>query len=610
MTLSRTRRARRELIAVLLLLCSAMLVLASPGAAAKSRSHSHAIAYSARTLPRPLLAASRIAINADHVLVADAKRLKLCLQASHNHKRACSADRRALQRAGGRLANAERRLARLGRAGRRAAKSAILTQDPRQAPTLTVSGQTLQWTRVAGMNTYVYVRKVAGQPDQYSVVSGTSLTPPPVPGQTVRYSVRTTAWWSAWATEKSITYPPAGQPVPAPDRQAAPTLSVSGGTVSWSKVADVTTYVFVRKVPGQPDQYSEVSGTSVTPPAVPGATVRYGVRTAVEGSAWAPEVAIVYAPSSPTPTPPTTPPATTPPPTPPSEAPSGSANMVVGLDTGGWAWSSAVNDASGAVKHFRASYKYYNSDSQMELLAKAGVTLMPLFGSGGTLAGYDTPTFFNEIVTWFKRYGHGGTFWAGKPVDLGATTVELINEPGNPYFYPDYSNYQLYANITKSVHSALEANFAPAVRPKLLVSYDGGFNGSPYGRAIFAAGAVADGVTVHPYGGHGANSALGGRERVTQAHNETGLPVYVTEVGWPTALGQEPTGDSLQWSELQQAENITSFISWARGLGYVNDVTYFNYADYGANNWYGIVNSSGTVHKLSYGALKAAAAAG
>lgn len=294
---------------------------------------------------------------------------------------------------------------------------------------------------------------------------------------------------------------------------------------------------------------------------------------------------------------------------PPQEEPQ-KTGMIVGLDAGGWAWESAVRDFSSAVRYVRASYRHYSSDSQVGLLAKYGVTLMPLFGEGGTLAGYDNAGFINEIVGWFKRYGKGGTYWAGRPVDLGATTCELINEPGNPYFYPDYNNYQLYANITKAVHSALEANFPAAVRPKLLVSYDGGFNGSPYGRAIFAAGAVADGVTVHPYGGHGSESALGGRERVTQAHSETGLPVYVTEVGWPTATGMPATGDSLQWTEQQQAENITGFVGWARSLGYVNDVTYFNYADYGTNNWYGIVNSSGSTHKLAFYALKAAAAEG
>jgi hypothetical protein len=284
--------------------------------------------------------------------------------------------------------------------------------------------------------------------------------------------------------------------------------------------------------------------------------------------------------------------------------------MDVGLDAGGWAWESAVRDFSGAVKTVRSSYKNYNSDGQMALLAKYGVTLMPLFGAGGSLAGYDNATFVNQIVAWFKRYGKGGSFWKGRPVDLGATTCELLNEPGNPYFYADYANHSVYAKLTRKVKAAFEVNFAPAVRPMLLISYDGGFNGSEYGRAIFAAGAVADGVTVHPYGGkdNRSQSALGNRSRVTQAHAESGLPVYVTEIGWPTAVGKPATGDSLQWTQQQQAENLTSFVRWANELGYVRAVIDFNYADYGSNDWYGIVNSTGTAHKLSYAALKAAAA--
>src|SRR6202035_694985 len=203
----------------------------------------------------------------------------------------------------------------------------------------------------------------------------------------------------------------------------------------------------------------------------------------------------------------------------------------------------------------------------------------------------------------FKRYGKGGTFWAGRP-DMGSTAVELLNEPGNPYFWSDATNYAAYASLSRVVHAALEANFAPANRPKLLLSYDGGYGGSEYGRAIFAAGAVADGVTVHPYGGKSspAASAEGHRERAVQAHAETGLPVYVTEIGWPTAVGQPPTGDSLQWTEQQQAENITRFIAWARETKYVAMVVVFNYVDYGSNNWYGIERKDRS-HKLAYSAL-------
>jgi hypothetical protein len=89
---------------------------------------------------------------------------------------------------------------------------------------------------------------------------------------------------------------------------------------------------------------------------------------------------------------------------------------------------------------------------------------------------------------------------------------------------------------------------------------------------------------------------------VTEAYEATHQDQYVTEIGWPTALGLEPTGDSLQWSEAQQAENIAGFVTWAHGLGYVRDVTVFNYRDYGLNDWYGIESSVG-LHKASYAKL-------
>ena len=83
-----------------------------------------------------------------------------------------------------------------------------------------------------------------------------------------------------------------------------------------------------------------------------------------------------------------------------------------------------------------------------------------------------------------------------------------------------------------------------------------------------------------------------------QAHAQhPNIPIYVTEVGWPTAVGQPSTGDSFQWTEAEQAQNITNFIDWAKGTGYIADVTIFNYRDYGTNDWYGIESASGA-HKL------------
>lgn len=285
------------------------------------------------------------------------------------------------------------------------------------------------------------------------------------------------------------------------------------------------------------------------------------------------------------------------------EAPKEEAStMTVALDAGGWSWESAVRDFSGAVHFLRASDSYYASDSQMSLLAKYHVHLLPLFNGSPSS---NRTEFANSVYDWFARYGRGGTFWAGHE-DLGATTAEIVNEPGNPYFWGSgaQTDQSSYAALVEAVAAKVATLPHP---PRLLVSFDGGYEGDNYGRLLIKDDPhllqLGIGWTVHPYGGHGSTSALGARNRVSEAYEATRQSVYVTEVGWPTAVGQPATGDSLQWTQQQQVENIDSFMHWAYGLGYVKTVVYFNYADYGTNNWYGIVNTTGTVHKLSYTAL-------
>jgi len=266
-----------------------------------------------------------------------------------------------------------------------------------------------------------------------------------------------------------------------------------------------------------------------------------------------------------------------------------------------------VSDFSGAAKYVRSSYRNFATDAEMGLLARYGVQLLPLFNTSPyTSSGAG---FAQEVLGWFRRYGHGGTFWNGR-TDLGATTAEIVNEPGNPYFWGlgARTDQAAYAGLVELVASALQA-LPAADRPRLLVSFDGGYEGDSYGRALIRQDphllALGLGWTVHPYGGtsDAQHSAEGNRARVTEAHAATGQPVFVTEVGWPTATGQPATGDSMQWTEQQQADNVRSFVQWARGLGYVGAVVNFNYADYGTNDFYGIVNRWGTSHKLAYATL-------
>jgi hypothetical protein len=294
---------------------------------------------------------------------------------------------------------------------------------------------------------------------------------------------------------------------------------------------------------------------------------------------------------------------------PPKEEPPPS-SMVVALNGGGWG-PAEWTDIAGAVKYSRMG-KGKLAESEVDAMAKAGVSASSvIFGEGGSIGGINPGAYAGEIVAFFKKYGRGGTFWAGRP-DLGARNVEVLNEPGGSWFWSDSTNYSAYVNLLKVVHEQLVANFPEAIRPVELASYDGGkADSNKFGQEIKSRGGLAyvDGITEHPYGGSGGQygGAKGNRGKVEQAHTETGKPMYITEVGWPTAVGHPSTGDSQQWTEAQQAANIEGFIAWAKATGYVSEVAIFGYVDDAptTNNWYGVERRDRT-HKPAFAVLTAA----
>ena len=279
-------------------------------------------------------------------------------------------------------------------------------------------------------------------------------------------------------------------------------------------------------------------------------------------------------------------------------------SMVVGVDSGGWGGSSTFSDlANGGIHYVRTSSEYAGYVEPEASAAGVHIASV-IFGAEGKIGALSPDGYAAEVEAYFRKYGLAG-----------GLTVEVLNEPGNGVFWKDPTDYGAYAALAKAVHEAL-ATLPVQSRPAELCSWDGGeASANPnkvWGEGIKAAGALSycDGVTVHPYGGpHGGDGgALGGRSDIELAHSESGKPVYVTEIGWPTAVGQSPTGDSQQWTEAQQAANITGFTRWAAGTGYVPMVIYFNYVDYGSNDFYGIETAQHK-HKLGFAALAEASAA-
>jgi hypothetical protein len=518
-------------------------------------------------LPASLRAASRHARAADRALVRHARALRICLR---EHPQGCIAARRALQRAGARYARAERRLAAVSLATQRARSAARASWYALQAPTIEVAGQTLRWAAVGSIRKYVFVRKVPGQADQYSVITGTTITPPPVPGLTVRYSVRTAVAGSAWAKEVAISYPAAGGS-PSPDPQTAPEIAVSANTLSWNAVAGVNTYVLRTEAPGQAAQYSVVGTTSATPPADPGATVHYAVRTAVEGSAWSQEVSITYPQS-----------AVVAPTAPQGEASGGTFGLpfVKGIVTNieGWGLSNlpqidsemntlGVNWARenlswASIEPERGVFHWSAFDSLVSAAKADGITILPLaltfapsWASPGDSADY--AAFVKAAV---ERYGPG--------TSANLQWWELGNEP---YFAQSWGGSaaepEAYARDFAAASEAAKGINASA---KMLVAADYQDNAQAGGLtqwemswvdSMFAAvpslAHLVDGVAVHLYGGDPALAlaeAGGFRDTSGQwafarvdtirekflAHG-VNVPFWITEEGWSTWEMSEAT---------------------------------------------------------------------
>lgn len=342
---------------------------------------------------------------------------------------------------------------------------------------------------------------------------------------------------------------------------------------------------------------------------IPGTTYQYRVHvTDSGGNNVVSDVGVFLTlPAAPTPPPPTPPPppppGPTPPPVPPPVPVPTPVGFGLGLDMGTW---SVPAEAKGCVDLVTVATPNHGGEAS-NIGAYLGVGLKVAevrvgpYGSGGVL-GLSATDWANAAVAAYRA-------------NPALVAIEILNEPSGTWFWGSNAHgpgqHAAYARLIRTVRAAFDAALGVGKGPKLLASFDGGYaGGTAWGEQVMAADPhvydLVDAITMHPYGGTGdrASSALGLRSGVAKAHQLSGRPVWITEVGWPTATSQPATGDSLQWSEAEQAANITSIVNWARSTGYVQALTYFAYQDYGSNMWYGVTAIGGR-HKPSYGALGA-----
>jgi len=329
---------------------------------------------------------------------------------------------------------------------------------------------------------------------------------------------------------------------------------------------------------------------------------------------------------------------------------SGNPNLIVGVVSGWYGDSTpgyikaavdytrldAVSNfppASGVPTYVNAS-TWRNKGVKIDLLFPGGTN--GLYNTGGVAAIADTDAkrtaWANYALSTYQRLGCD-------PVEC--PMIEVLNEPGGYWFWGQYAltnsaNWDAYAKLVDKAYTTFHGVYGDSA-PKILATFDGTYTASgSWGVNTWGHNwwpkmtdtSHVDGIIVHPYGGTSGtfdnqNSANGNWSSVRDAHNTTHKSIYVTEVGWPTAVGHPNTGDSFQWPEDKQAYNIYNFVDWARNEKdssnnyYINSVMIFNYRDYTTSNgvyaWYGITrgknNPSGPEgsFKPSYYSLQCAA---
>lgn len=254
-------------------------------------------------------------------------------------------------------------------------------------------------------------------------------------------------------------------------------------------------------------------------------------------------------------------PAPQPGPTPTPEPPVPTPPMLVAIDGGKWGLP-GLEDVKACVPGIRLEAP----SPKLKTAEEAGLKVVALFtpdNTGGVKA-VNVQSFVQSVLAQLKETPN---LWA----------IEALNEPAQPGFWGPEAGSAANAAAYGALLQALREKLGD---PPVLASYDGGVtNSTAWGEAIHAAHPEAwewiHGVTVHPYS---SKNLEGHRSLVERAHQQTDLPVYVTEMGWNTSMVTED----------EQAKALVDFIDWCRGTGYVRLVSIFNYRDYSPRQFWGI----------------------
>jgi hypothetical protein len=204
--------------------------------------------------------------------------------------------------------------------------------------------------------------------------------------------------------------------------------------------------------------------------------------------------------------------------------------------------------------------------------ARRGLTVLPVLQGTPNWAALhpgdfaspprDPADFARLLTALVTRYGPQGSLWAEHP-DVSRRPVrdwQIWNEPNLTRYWNVAPWAPSYVALLKAAHAALKA--ADRGSRTILAGLP---NESWLAlREIYRQGAhgAFDAVALHPYTGHPSNVLKLVRiaRREMSRRGDARMPIWVTELSWPAAIGKTKTTAGFETTELGQASRL------ARGL--------------------------------------------
>jgi hypothetical protein len=188
-----------------------------------------------------------------------------------------------------------------------------------------------------------------------------------------------------------------------------------------------------------------------------------------------------------------------------------------------------------------------------------------------------SPAEAQNLASWAKTYGPGGTFWAGRPDGrLAIRAIEFGNETASGAQYGDNKGEPSYTTLAENyatrLRDAAEAIAATGTSVGLLAQDDD--ETGDWIKGMYSA--VPDltkylaGWTIHTYGGEQYNrERLGDLIAQTAEYGASAVPIDITEWGVTTDNGRclgfnEGLNPCMTYEEA--AQTLQSAVAWTTKL--------------------------------------------